>query len=215
MKEKKDFGGYAYDELGYPQMHEILIPLLVPGKKALDLGIGTGHTSSSVAFAGLSITGVDINKWAINQCWENYEDAGLEGQLSTVCADASDFMSTLAKDNQFDLVIMSDFLMFLPKKQGRSLIVEAYKALKSGGLLWITTKSTGDYFFQEMSKGQEPVDDETFMANSHCSGSMPFCFYFPGEIEKMLEPLGARVLFSSETENSAGGLFNIILIQKS
>lgn len=209
------FDGYQYGELGYPEMYENLLPLLVPGQTALDLGIGTGHTSSAVAFAGLMVTGVDINNWAIDECWKNYEEADLLGQLSTVVADATDYLAKLSEDSKFDVVIMSDMLMFLLKTQGRSLIIEAFTVLKKGGLLWITTKSTGDYVYLEMSQWQKPVDDETFMAYSHCSGSMPFCFYFPGEIEKILEPYGAKVLFSSETENSAGGLFNIILIQKS
>jgi len=65
-----------------------------------------------------------------------------------------------------------------------------------------------------MVASQEPIDEDTFMSYSHCGGSGPVCFYHPLEIENYLQTMGAKVIFQAETENTAGGIVNIILAQK-
>ena len=212
MDNNKVFDGYEYGDLGYPEMHQQLLPLLQPGGSALDVGFGTGHMCSPVAFAGLKIVGVDRNEYWLECARKAYIEAGLGELLTTVHADAFEYLQ--ANTVKHNLVIMSDFLMFLPKTTGKEIIKLAYEALMPSGFIWITTMSTGDDCYSGMAEFQEPIDDETFMSYSPCGGSGPMCFYFPLEIKKYLESMGAVVLYRDEAPNDVGGLFNIILAQK-
>lgn len=210
--KNKTYDGYAFGELGYPEMLENLLPLIQPGQTALDLGIGTGHMCSPIAFAGLSITGVDNNRQRLSYCLDAFAEAGLGQQITTVDSDALEYVR--ANCVNYDLVILSDFLMFLTKTDGKEILRFAYNALHPNGYLWITTMSTSDSFYASMSQSQDPIDAETFMAYSHCAGSNPMCFYFPMEIEKYLESMGAKIVFQAEAPNSSDGMFNIVLAQK-
>lgn len=212
MNARKTFDGYVYGTLGYPEMLQNLLPLLKQGQTALDLGIGTGHMCSPIAFAGLNITGVDSDQEWLTDCQEAFSEAELATQLTTVHSDALEYMQT--NKASFDLVVLSDFLMFLTKTDGKEILKLAYEALNAGGYIWITTLSTNDDYFQNISQFQEPVDAETFMAYSHCHGTNPICFYFPKEIENLLTSIGSEIIFRNETENRSGGLINIILAQK-
>ena len=205
------YDGYAYGDLGYPELFQHLLPLLKHDQSALDLGIGTGHESSVIAFAGLHITGVDRNPFLLGACREAYDEAEIGSQLTLVEMDALKYMR--ANSAKYDLVILSDFLMFLTKTDGKEILRLAYEALEASGYIWITTMSTGDDFYARM-KHQREIDKETFMSHSHCGGSGPACFYFPGEIEAFLVSLGAKVVFGIETLNSSDGMFNIVLAQK-
>ncbi|NCP47294.1 class I SAM-dependent methyltransferase [bacterium] len=167
---------------------------------------------SPVAFAGLRIVGLDRNLSWLEHAVEAFNEAGLGEQLTVVSADALEYMRT--NITKFHLVIMSDFLMFQVKTAGKELIRLAYESLLPIGYIWITTLSTGDKFYSRMVASQEPIDEDTFMSYSHCGGSGPVCFYHPLEIENYLQTMGAKVIFQAETENTAGGIVNIILAQK-
>lgn len=201
-----------YGELGYPEMHKHLLPLIQPGQSALDIGFGTGHMCSPIAFAGLKIVGLDRNSNWLDRAVEAFNEAGLGEQLSVVKAEALEYMR--ANQTRFNLVIMSDSLMFQIKTSGKKLIRLAFESLLPGGYIWITTLSTTDDFHSSMVASQEPIDEDTFVSHSHCGGSGPVCFYHPLEIEVFLESMGARVIFRTETENTTGGIVNIVLAQK-
>lgn len=63
--------------------------------------------------------------------------AGLNSQLNLVHADALEYLrGNIVK---YDLVFMSDLLMFIPKTSGTEIIRLAYGALSAKGYLWITT----------------------------------------------------------------------------
>jgi len=210
--DKRIYDGYAYGDLGYPEMHTHLLPLISSGQTALDIGFGTGHTCSPVAFSGLKIDGVDRNGYWLDCAKDAFAEAGLGDLLNTIDSEALEFLK--ANTKKYDLVIMSDLLMFQTKTAGKMMIELAYGALQPNGLIWITTMSTRDHYYSRMVQSQNPIDDETFMAYSPCGGSGPMCFYFPTEIGSLLESYGAKMIFSTETESSAGGMVNIILAQK-
>lgn len=205
------YGGYSLDEITDEKMIENLFPLICAGQKALVLGISTGVACSPVAFKGLHISGVDINEYALVMCESFFAEAGLSDLLTLYHIDAIEFMQK--NEEKFDLVLMTDFLMFFRKTEGKELIRQAYECLSPGGCLWIETVSTSDDYFGIISCFQE-IDSETFLYSTHCMGSMPFCFYYPMEIEKLLELMGAKVVFRAEDLNVAEKVVNFVLVQK-
>lgn len=205
------FDGYEVNSLGYPETFEVLLPRLSAGQLALDLGIGAGHLCAPIAFAGLSITGVD-SSFRLATCQENFEDAGLGEKITTVSADALEFLKT--NTQKFDLVIMSEILMFMLKSEGKEAIRLAYGALNLGGHLWIITKSTNDDFHQMLIGGGTVIESESYFYSSPCGGSGIASFYYPKEIDDLLKSLGASVVYSDETVNEKAGLSHIILAQK-
>ncbi len=212
MDNSKIFADNKHGDLGYPEMREHLLPLIQAGQSALDLGIGTGPMTSPIAFAELSVTGVDSNKHRLSICQEAFAQANLKHLLTAIESDALEYMQTNTVKHH--LVIMSDFLMFLTKTDGKEVIRLAYECLLPSGYIWITTMSTSDEWYGDISSTQEPIDTDTFMAYSHCIGANPICFYHPMEIEEYLQSMGAKIIFQTEKENNAGGMVNIILAQK-
>ena len=209
---KKVYDGYNVEGLGYPEMFTQLLPLISSVQRALDLGIGTGHLCSPVAFEGLQVVGVDKNEGSLTACKRLFGKAGLGNQLRTVTSDARNYL--LSCREKYDLVMLSEILMFLKKADGKDLLKMSYDVLNANGFLWITARSTSDDFYFMLKEGFEPVDKDTFIAHSPCAGSTMVCFYSPGEIEGFLESIGGKVIFHTESINSAGGMTNIVLVQK-
>jgi 2-polyprenyl-3-methyl-5-hydroxy-6-metoxy-1,4-benzoquinol methylase len=206
------FDGYKFDKLGYSQMHEYLMPLLMPGMTALECGIGSGHTASPLGWAGLEIVGVDTDEHWLYACRELYNKHGLGENLKLVYKDIHEFL--LICPDKFDVVMMSDVLMFIRKSEGREIVRLGYEALNPGGYMWITTVSTSDEMYYRMIQCQEQIDEQTYMAYSRCHGASPMCFWRPGELDELLSALGARVVYSHEGYNRADGVFVMLLVQK-
>jgi 2-polyprenyl-3-methyl-5-hydroxy-6-metoxy-1,4-benzoquinol methylase len=211
LSKQQIYDEFDASELGYRQLFEQLLPLLVPGQTALDIGISAGHLCSPIAYAGLKITGVDIDERALNRCQELFVEANLSAP-KLVHSDAMTFLDTCV--DKFDLVIMSDFLMFLAKTKGREVLRSAWSKINTGGLMWIATKSMNDHYFRYLSSFQAPIDEQTFVEYSHCHGSGPICFYSPEELKALIEDLGGEILSTDENENDRGGLSVIVLARK-
>ncbi len=200
-----------YDELVTDAMRNELLPRVKPNWSVLDLGISGGHAISPLAFAGLPITGVDTNLGALKFCQEEFGKAGIADRLTTAYMDAMQFLDTNTK--KFNVVSMSDFLMFFKKTTAKSLIESAYGAVESGGLIWIVTKSTTDDLYSELS-WMLPIEPDTYIIQAGCHGVSTVCFFQPGEVDEILQRLGATVLFSGESMNRVGGIVNTILARK-
>ncbi len=200
-----------YDELVTDAMRNELLPRVKPNSSVLDLGISRGHAIAPLAFAGLTILGVDTNVVALRFCQEEFEVAGVADKLTTVNMDALRFLNT--NTAKFDVVSMSDFLMFFAKTKAIELIKLAYGAVKDNGLIWIVTKSTNDGLYYQLS-WMAPEEPETYIIQAGCRGMTTVCFFRPGEVDEMLQGLGATVLFSGESMNRVGGIVNTILAKK-
>lgn len=205
------YGEYSLDEITDEKIEANLFPLIKAGQKALVLGINNGVACSPIAFQGLYITGVDINEYALVHCEDYFAEAGLSNLLTLFHADAIDFMQK--NEDKYDLVLMTDFLMFFKKTEGKELIRLAYESLAPGGRVWIETTSTSDDCYGVVSCMRK-IDDETFLCHTHCMGAMPFCFYHPMEIEKFFSSMGAEIIFRAEDQNMAGKVVNYVLAQK-
>lgn len=204
------YAGYEFDDLGSPLMTEQLLPRL-NGVSVLDLGIGGGHAIVPLAISGMMITGVDISQDRLDFCMKAFKEVEMEEQLKVICSDALEFLE--ANTEKFNAVSMSDFLMFIPKTEGQKIVKLAYEALEPQGYIWVVALSTNNEVYFDLSRSV-PIDTDTYMAYSHCNGSGPACFYHPNEIEEYLKSLGAKVVFSTEAENRAGAMVNIVLGQR-
>lgn len=206
-----NYAGVPYEEIVSVALLDELLPRITPNWSVLDIGISAGHAISPLAFAGLNVTGVDINSRALSFCHKEFERAGIKNKLTTVNMDAMQFLDTNTK--KFDVVCMADFLMFFTKTKAIELVSSAYRAVKKAGLMWIVTKSTNDDLFGQVS-WMTPIDTDTFQIQSGCHGLSTICFFRPGEVDKLLRDLGFNVLFSGESVNRAGGVVNTILAKK-
>lgn len=214
MEDKlKDFtyGGFEYNDLASKEMQSHLLPVLHRGQRALNLGISAGHASSPIALNGVHITGVDIDKWALELCEEEFQKVGLGNNLATVHMDAMEYLDTC--DEKFDLVILSDFLMFFTKTKGIELIKSAVSKLKKGGLIWVVTKSTSDSYYGELQGYSVEIDKLTYQTFTPCHGSGVVCFYEPLEINEILKSFGVEVSFACESMNRVGAIKNVVLGQ--
>lgn len=209
----KVYDGYDVKDLGYIQLHNALVPLISRGQKVLDLGIAGGHSSSPVAFAGAEMVGVDINSDWLNRCRQAYQDAGLGDQLTTINMDIVQYLDQAPKDH-FDVVILSDVLMFFAKSKAKEILAKAMKVLKPGGLLWVTTLSASDSRYQFFLSTHEPLEEDTFMTYTHCGGASTICYFRLTDVDPLFTDLGTTLYYRDEVENERGGVFLIVLAGK-
>ena len=205
------YAGFEYNDLASPEMQSRLLPLLTRGQRALNLGIAAGHASSPIALTGVHLTGVDTDARTLKFCNQEFQNVGLGALLTTVHMDAMQYLDT--HDEKFDLVILSDFLMFFTKTKGVELIKSAVDKVQRGGLIWIVTKSTSDPYFGHLRRYDIEIDTHTYQTFTPCHGAGVICFYEPLEINKILKDMGFEILFASETENRAEAINNTVLGQ--
>ncbi len=154
---------------------------------------------------------MDTNVAALKFCQKEFENAGIVDRLTTAYMDAMQFLDTNAR--KFNLVSMSDFLMFFTKTKAKALVESAYEAVETGGLVWIVTKSTNDDLYSQL-EWMSPVEPDTYIIQSGCLGLSTVCFFQPGEVDEILTSLGATLLYSGESVNRVGGIVNTILAKK-
>ena len=205
------YSGFGYNDLASPEMQSRLLPLLVRGQRALDLGISAGHASSPIALTGVHLTGVDTDENALVLCKQEFQKAGLGNKLTTVHMDAMQYLDTHSE--KFDLVILSEFLMFFTRTKGVELIKSAVDKLKKGGLIWIVTKSTSDPYFGHLRRYEVEIDRNTYQTFTPCHGAGVVCFYEPLEINEVLKGICFEILFATEAENRVGAINNTVLAQ--
>ncbi len=102
--------------------------------KVLDLGCGTGWTSSFYAQSGHQVTGVDISPDAVEAAQKHF--AHLKN-LKFICSD----YDNMPYENEFDVAIFFDSLHHSEDEQDG--LKAAYKALKPGGKIIICEPGLG------------------------------------------------------------------------
>ncbi len=205
------YAGVGSDEIVTDVLRDEVLPLVEPGWTVLDIGMSAGHAISPFAFKGLNIFGVDKNRGALDFSHREFETAGIGDQLTTTAMDAMQFLDTNTR--LFEVVSMTDFLMFSTKTKAIEFIKSAHKATMPNGLIWIISKSANDGLYYRMSVG-ERVDVDTYIVQSGCGGPSTLCFFWPGEIDALLQELGAKILYSDENVNRVGSVVNTVLARK-
>ena len=119
------YAGLPYQELVTDAMECELLPRVKTDGRVLDIGISRGHAISPLAFAGLSILGVDTNVGAQKFSHEEFDKAGFGDKLITAYMDAMQFLDT--NTQKFDVVSMSDLLMFFAKTNNARYILHTFQ----------------------------------------------------------------------------------------
>jgi SAM-dependent methyltransferase len=105
------------------------------GRRALELGCGTGPLSCQLAEAGFDVTGIDVSPTAIGLAREMSARRGLQinFELGDVCRQA-------LPERSFDLIVDGHLLhcIVFPHER-RRLLEQVRNALRQGGEFWVET----------------------------------------------------------------------------
>ncbi|GAB6906510.1 Methyltransferase domain protein [Desulfosarcina cetonica] len=102
-----------------------------PGKRALDIGTGTGQLAVYLARAGFDVTAIDISAAMIAEARKHAADQRLQIEFSTGDAEALDFA-----DRTFDVIVSRNLLWTLPRPH--QALMEWRRVLKPGGRLMLS-----------------------------------------------------------------------------
>ncbi len=130
---------FSYREVTAPLLHDIAaIFSLLPNRhsqlKIIDLGCGTGWTSSFYALSGYDVTGVDIAKDAVDAANKYFSDLK---SLKFICKD----YDNLPFKDEFDIAIFFDSLHH--SENELESLEAAYRTLKKGGTMILCEPGKG------------------------------------------------------------------------
>ncbi len=138
---------------------------LYPGGNALDLGCGRGEWLELLREKGFAPHGIDLDEGMLSAC----RDRG----FSVAQQDAATALTSLAAESQ---AIVSAFHLVehLPQEVLQTLVQEALRVLKPGGLLILETPnpenilvSTSSFFFDPTHQRPIPLHLLAFIAEYH------------------------------------------------
>ncbi|MGD1118100.1 MAG: class I SAM-dependent methyltransferase [Dehalococcoidales bacterium] len=108
---------------------------LPPRGNILEIGSATGAYTIPLAKKGYNITAVDLSPKNVEACQKRVAEAGLENKVKCVCADGRDLSPV--KQRNFDVVLLMGPLYHLVEQKDREkAVLEAYRRLKLGGLIF-------------------------------------------------------------------------------
>jgi SAM-dependent methyltransferase/adenylate kinase family enzyme len=135
------------------------------GKRALEVGIGTGQATEPFLKTGCSVTAVEVGKNLAGYAKEKFR---MFSNLSIVNMPFENFRE---QDTDFDLIYSATAFHWIPEKIG---FPKAFRLLKSGGALalwwnWPTPGRPDDELYRDIQKvyekyrpgGKKPVEDKT------------------------------------------------------
>lgn len=102
-----------------------------PGRRALDVGTGTGQLAMYLAAGGFDVTAVDLSESMISHARRNASSRGLDIDFRTGDAESLGF-----EDNTFHVVVSRNLLWTLPNPE--KAIFEWRRVLGPGGRLVIS-----------------------------------------------------------------------------
>jgi 2-polyprenyl-3-methyl-5-hydroxy-6-metoxy-1,4-benzoquinol methylase len=144
MSRGAQSGLYGWTTVNATQAHDYIWPAilrLLPPKLgpqslgALDLGCGNGYIASRLHAIGYRVTGVDLSPDGITLARQAYPDIRFE------VASIYDDVAQILGETDFDLVVSSEVIehLYFPRK----LLQNAYRILRPGGSLIVTTPYHG------------------------------------------------------------------------
>ena len=195
---------------GDPEIFTHRDMLVVPGGKALDLGIGGARTSLFFAMHGMEVQGYDIGVEAtdiINSVAAAY-DLPLHG-------DTADITRIGYGQSQYDMAVLSQTFVHFPSTGAAYGVIEkAAEALKPGGHMYIRAVGIHDNEFVEAEeRWTEPSEEDprVYYEACGCSGEWriePHLFFDPIELMAFLETHGMQLVYSQVAPQR--GSFNVM-----
>jgi ubiquinone/menaquinone biosynthesis C-methylase UbiE len=102
-----------------------------PGRRALDIGTGTGQFAVYLARSGFAVTGIDLSENMISHARQNAITDKLDIDFQTGDAEKLEF-----EDNTFDVVVSRNLLWTLPEPD--IALKEWRRVMKPGGTLVVS-----------------------------------------------------------------------------
>lgn len=103
---------------------------LAPGKKACDLGCGTGNVTRRLLYAGCDVTAVDLSEAMLAQLRKNL---GTENSLKIFCKNIDQFLAETQE--RYDIITINSVLHHMPDYV--DTISVALEHLSAGGVIYI------------------------------------------------------------------------------
>jgi ubiquinone/menaquinone biosynthesis C-methylase UbiE len=128
------FGHDADKSAAIAEQWETIVHQVVkgaPGKRALDIGTGTGQFAVYLARGGFDVTGIDISEAMIAEAQRYAADQGLDIDFQTGDAESLDFV-----DRTFNVIVSRNLLWTLPRPH--QALMEWRRVLKPGGRLMLS-----------------------------------------------------------------------------
>jgi len=109
---------------------------LEPRSKVLDIGCGTGKTTSALISMGMDVTGLDFSPSAISHCVSIFGD---KAKFTIAECERMPF-----PDKHFDAVVAVHVLEHLSETQLKDTVKEISRVLMPGGLVFVRSFAVGD-----------------------------------------------------------------------
>ncbi|MEE8149223.1 MAG: class I SAM-dependent methyltransferase [candidate division Zixibacteria bacterium] len=127
----------VYDKWERGSLKKVL-PVVLSGKKALDIGCGTGRISLTLAKLGAEVTGVDLSEAMLDRL---EQDARKKRLLSNILPINSSSDDLPFLDKSFDIVTCFGLLEHLPQTVRRRTMFEAARVLKGNGKMFVVVNN--------------------------------------------------------------------------
>lgn len=150
----------SYDRWETKSLKKALSPGLA-GKKALDIGCGTGRISLILAKLGADVSSVDLSAAMLKHL-------KLEARRSKVALRITTIESSADKlaldDNSFDIVTCFGLLEHLPATVRRKTILEAFRLLKPKGRMLSIVNNSASIFLENSYPMKEQQQNGYFVS---------------------------------------------------
>jgi 2-polyprenyl-3-methyl-5-hydroxy-6-metoxy-1,4-benzoquinol methylase len=128
---------------------QTLLRLLKPpvkGKRALDIGCGTGRIALMLAAEGAAVTAVDVSKAMLDYCLRKARRWRVKSRVKCVHSPAHDIPCPSC---HFDIITCFGLLEHLPEAIRRSCLAEAVRVLKPTGRLFLVVNNRDNFFLKQ------------------------------------------------------------------
>lgn len=145
----------AYDNWERQSLLSLLV-LPLAGKRALDLGAGTGRIALALAREGAHVTALDVSEGMLDYLGRQARKIRVASRIRCVRAPSDEIPSG---NRQFDIVTCFGLLEHLPATVRRRTMLEAFRVLKRSGCLYVVVNNSncvflkGKYRLKRQAKG--------------------------------------------------------------
>ncbi len=144
----------AYDTWEKQTLMRLLKPP-VKGRRALDIGCGTGRIALMLAAEGAIVTAVDVSKAMLDYCFRKAQRLRVKSRVRCVHSPAH---AIPCLGGHFDIIICFGLLEHLPEAIRITCLVEAARLLKPTGKMHIVVNNKDNFFLRQKYrlKQQQP-----------------------------------------------------------